>query len=114
MLAIRFTTFPISADDDFRPSTLWFAAVAALLESSASEPAAASVSRASSRVPSVRANQATPCSQPVSIPAGVPAPSSSTAADGVTAAKSSFSAPAAIGAVASTARTVRPPGRAAP
>src|SRR5437763_2866146 len=61
---------------------------------------------ASSAVPSVRAYQATPWAQPLSVPGGkVVAPSSSTAAPGATAAKSSFGQPGVPGSVASVTST---------
>src|ERR1700733_7405871 len=88
----------------------WRARTSAIAPASASPRAGggSAVIAARNAVPRVRAYQATPCRHPVSAPYGVVVqPSSSTAAPGAAAAKSSLGQPGVPGSVASAMRIRR-------
>src|SRR5215471_14789168 len=87
-------------------SSCWLrTSVIAAESDSASGTGGSAVIRPRTAPPSVRAYQATPCTHPMSVPGGhVVQPSSSTAAPGATAAKSSLGQPGVPGSVASTTR----------
>src|SRR5215469_4142614 len=85
-------------------SSCWLrTSVIAADRQSASGTGGSAVIALSSAPPSVRAYQATPCTHPVTVPDGkVVQPSSSTAAPGATAAKSSLGQPGVPGSLDST------------